>query len=473
MDTQNIVKFLINMLFFIDLAIIFHGILFFKVRIAKLIFLNCLTLLVLLLPYYMLTNGYWISAWAKRVSITGALLLPISYSVMIISFYDIREKFRPLAICAASLISGIVILLYPRLLVHVIITLDIVLSIYILYILTQTSQNLSQRILIILNLINLICTFISISFLKFEYSIILISFMTFITFYILGIEYQHRLYKFITQYRRSNEMIKKLSHQIIRLNQINSQFQNIISQKDAELYQMARHASLAEITSGIAHELAQPLTGIKGIAQNMVDDLNYDDFEKNDGISELSKISSLVDRSTSIINHIRNFSKKNEFSTKNIELNKTIVEAVDLISHQLKENGIELICTLDPASPRIFGDSLSIEQLAVNIILNAKDAIVQKQSFIESFNGRISVTTEEQGDDVELIISDNGIGIPKDILHKIWSPFFTSKKRNRGTGIGLSICSRIIKEHNATVKVDSSGSGTTFAIKFKTSSSHQ
>jgi len=233
-----------------------------------------------------------------------------------------------------------------------------------------------------------------------------------------------------------------------------------------ELSQLARHASLAELTAGIAHELSQPLTGIKGIAQNMIDDINDPDFENLQGVSELLKICALVDKSSSIIDHIRNFSKKGTLSMKMIDLNKIILEAIDLINLQLKKNSIDLIFVLDDTIPSIVGDKISLEQLIVNIILNSKDAILEKDFEGTGENGTISISTFEKDGMVNMIILDNGSGISDDIMNKIWSPFFTTKKRVHGTGIGLSICSKILKDHSATVDVKSDGSGTQFSIHF-------
>jgi histidine kinase len=220
------------------------------------------------------------------------------------------------------------------------------------------------------------------------------------------------------------------------------------------------------VTTGIAHELAQPLTGIKGIAQNMIDDINYDELDKLQAVAELQRISSLVDKSSTIIDHIRNFSKKSGFSMRIIDLNNSILEAIDLIHHQLKKNNIDLLCDLHENIQGVYGDTISIEQLIVNLVLNAKDAIIEKKHLDTDHEGLIKITTSVNNHKVRLIIKDNGIGIPKDIIPKIWSPFFTSKKRNHGTGIGLSICSKIIKEHNAEVTLDTSSGGTTFTIDF-------
>jgi signal transduction histidine kinase len=245
----------------------------------------------------------------------------------------------------------------------------------------------------------------------------------------------------------------------------NDTLKEIISQKDIELLQIARHASLAEITTGIAHELAQPLTGIKCIAQNMIDDINLNEFDALQSVADLTKMSSLVDRSSSIINHIRTFTRKRNFSFQQVDLNASILNAIELINNQMKNNGIDIIFALDDSVPKIYGDNLSLEQLFINLILNSKDAILAKKDMHDNFTGIIKITTIFYNK-VKLVIEDNGYGIPKDIIPKIWTPFFTTKMKGNGTGIGLSLSHRIIEEHNADVAIDSSDEGTAFTILF-------
>jgi signal transduction histidine kinase len=143
-----------------------------------------------------------------------------------------------------------------------------------------------------------------------------------------------------------------------------------------------------------------------------------------------------------------------------------ILEAIDLINVQLKKSGIDMIFVLEDNIPKISGDRISLEQLIVNIILNARDAIIEKSEIDKDFIGAIRVTTACISDEVKVIIEDNGTGIPDNIIMKIWSPFFTTKKKEHGTGIGLSISSKILKEHKARAEVKTGKSGSTFIFYF-------
>lgn len=277
---------------------------------------------------------------------------------------------------------------------------------------------------------------------------------------------RRRIIAAISQLNTVNDLNNKLSYKISRLRGSNDQYRKIILEKESEILQLARHASLAEVTAGIAHELNQPLTGIKGIAQNMIDDITYEEFENLQAVSELLKICSLVDKSSTIINRIRSFSQKNVLPKKEVDLNHATIDAIDLIKLQLRKYNIELVFVLDEAIPKIHGDKISIEQLILNLILNSKDAIVSKQKENPDFTGVILISTTSIEGNVRLLIEDNGSGISDDIIDKIWSPFFTTKKKESGTGIGLSICKKILQDHRATVNVESSHGGTQFHILF-------
>ena len=132
----------------------------------------------------------------------------------------------------------------------------------------------------------------------------------------------------------------------------------------------------------------------------------------------------------------------------------------------MKKKNITCIYSLDDSISLIFGDKIAIEQLIINIVFNAKDAIIERGKDLKDYNGSINISTISDENLVKLIIKDNGIGIREEYIQKIWSPFFTTKNRLEGTGIGLSISKKIIREHNADVHVSSGSKGTQFTISF-------
>ena len=266
----------------------------------------------------------------------------------------------------------------------------------------------------------------------------------------------------------SRRLNRQLVHTINRLRQKSEQLSRIVQEKEIELMQMSRHASLAEITAGIAHELMQPFTGIKGVAQNMIDDITGDEFEGLQAVADLTKICALVDKSASIIDHIRNFSRKSGLNRQYIDINRVILDALDLVNLQFKKYGIDIVLLLNENPSRVYGDKISLEQLIINLLLNARDAIIERRRTEgEDYAAQITISSTSGEEKTTLAIEDNGIGISQDNIKKIWSPFFTTKRRSTGTGVGLSISSRILKEHNADVQVASlPGLGTRFLIEF-------
>ncbi len=459
---------LIEIIFILLIFIAIQLFVFIRNKKAKLLLLNLIPSLLLISPllFSIKNTGFELSGY---MTTAGFLIYPFTFIMLVADFFPLDKKnhlFRSLIISLPFIFLfilynyiSIILLMYILLFIFLFITIDdkvfnkleifftmILPSVLILVYYKQTHD----KSFVILSLL-ILCIVITL-FVLYEYS--------------------RRLHFVNLRLLSINNLNKRLNQVITRLRQSNNTLKKIISQKDIELLQIARHASLAEVTTGIAHELAQPLTGIKCLSQNMIDDINYNDFDHMQAVSDLVKISSLVDRSSSIIDHIRTFSRKRGFSFQESDLNACILNAIELISNQMKNSGIDLIFVLDDSVPRIYGDNLSLEQLFINLILNSKDAISSKIETAGDFNGVIKITTTFHDGIVKLIIKDNGSGIPEDIIPKIWTPFFTTKQKGKGTGIGLSLSHRIIKEHNADVSISSSKNGTVFTIIFPVKHPH-
>ncbi len=263
---------------------------------------------------------------------------------------------------------------------------------------------------------------------------------------------------------RMNANLTKLNR---LLKQRNDQYIAMLNKKDNDIQLLSKYSTMAEITASIAHEIAQPLTGIKSIAQNMMDDINLDDFNYLEALSELQKICTMVDKATYIIDHIRSFTTNNHIY-KLIDINTIIMNAVTLTHNQLKKHNIDIVLLLNDSIPKIYGNSISIEQILLNLITNARDAIVEKiKKGHQEYTGKITITTDCSDDYVTVTIEDNGIGIQPEIQKHIWSPFFTTKKYSQSLGIGLSISKKIINEHNGEIVIDSTpDEGSIFTIKF-------
>ena len=437
----------INLIFCTTIIVLCLSLIFFFIGLSRLLFLNCLSILLIVTPLFLRYNRIIDVITLSFPTMIGLCIYPITLSLMIIHHYNQYRQTSILPVYVISAASFFSLMILPDYSVLIIYLMHLLFYLYVIYIIFPGRQELTSVLLLTAIFLNFMYLSVTVYSLNEIHFVLSAGLMSNIVILILGYRLKQRLSGLMKQFNVVNELNNRLNHRITRLKQSNDSCRKIILEKDLELSQMARHASLAELTTGIAHELAQPLTGIKGIAQNMIDDINAEEFENLQAVSELLKICSLVDKSSSIINHIRNFSKKTTLAMNQIDLNYVILDAIDLINLQLKKNSIDLVFVLDDTIPKITGDKISLEQLIVNIILNSKDAILEKEFEREDENGTIRITTFAEEGGVMMIIQDNGTGISDEIKHKIWSPFFTTKKREHGTGIGLSICSKILKDH--------------------------
>ncbi len=394
----------------------------------------------------------------------GLILFPYTFAYLILDFFPVLKKeflkklvlflimilpiliflhdqrFRILSILHIIIYMGIIIRIYDKLLIKPYISSILIFP--IVFLIWNLTYGKDSNYLLLGVIIHFILTYLVILF-----------------------EFSRKL--FSINYKLTNVVDQNiiLDQRITRLRQNNDQLRRVIAQKDTEIQQLSRHASLAEITTGIAHELAQPLTGIKGVSQNMIDDINYDDFNEKQAIADLNRIVGLVDRSSSIIDHIRTFSRKRGYTFRPVDLNVCILNSIDLLKEQLRKNDIEIVFILDDTLPKITGDNLSLEQVFINLIINSKDAILGRKENTD-FNGQIIITTKLNNTMVELDIEDNGGGIPDHILPKIWTPFFTTKNKGKGTGIGLSLSQKILKKHKTEIDIKKLDQGTLFRINF-------
>jgi len=440
--------------------------LFYKLKLAVSFFVNFLISMIITASDFLITSGNSNLDTASMIRDLALLMAPIIYAASIRRHFHYTRDEKTVSILSLSSLSIIIYLIIPSSAVNIIAISHMYMY---LFITLSIKTNMNKPYQLYFQAIHLALGVSQLgAILTGHTEITAFSFLCAGLILITSVSYfnKQRISRVLDQCTNISEQNKKLSHTISRLKMSNEQFRKILMEKESELYQLSRHASLAELTTGIAHELTQPITGIKLISQNMIDDINYDEFDKLQAVSELVKICSLVDKSTSIINHIRTFSKKAISTMKPTDINKILLEAIDLINLQVKKNNINLVYVLDDSIPKILGDKISLEQLIVNIILNAKDAIIKKRESNSDHDGIIQITTTRGDSGIKVIIEDNGIGIPVNMIQKIWSPFYTTKKGDLGTGIGLSISSKILKEHRGSVEVQSDTSGTIFTFLF-------
>jgi histidine kinase len=239
---------------------------------------------------------------------------------------------------------------------------------------------------------------------------------------------------------------------------------------EQQLVQAGKMATLGEMATGIAHEINQPLTVIKTASSFLIKKVRNDQKIKEEILKTMAEeIDSHVDRASKIISHLREFGRKSEVRKRRVDANEALIKALDMFSQQLKLRNIEVIKNIDPKLPTVLADSNRLEQIFVNLLINARDAIEEKWEREASAEEpkRIYLKTGVQEGKVTIAVMDNGSGIPDHVRDRIFEPFFTTKNVGKGTGLGLSISYGIIQDYEGTIKVVSNeNEGTEFIIQF-------
>jgi histidine kinase len=241
---------------------------------------------------------------------------------------------------------------------------------------------------------------------------------------------------------------------------------------EQQLIQASKMATLGEMATGVAHELNQPLSVIKTVSSFFMKKLDAAETIATDILSTmLTKVDSNVDRATRIINHMRQFARKSDMEMVSIQLNEVLKSAFEIFSQQLKVRGIQVVWEIQESLPRIHADPSRLEQVFINLLLNARDAIESKwgDQPTPHDNGEktICLWTGADGQKVVCRVCDTGTGIPDNIAEKIFEPFFTTKEVGKGTGLGLSISYGIVKECGGSIEaVPNEPHGTCFILRF-------
>lgn len=237
----------------------------------------------------------------------------------------------------------------------------------------------------------------------------------------------------------------------------------------SQLVQSAKLASMGEMVAGVNHELNNPLHIIKGFNGRI-----KAAYKKNGNVSfervapYIEAIDKSCERMNKIIQSFQNFSRQSAQSLEPIFINETVERSLALLEAQLQLRKISITKKLCQENPTILGDTHRLEQVFVNLLNNACDSFEEKNSKEK----KISISTKVAANSVIVEIRDNGCGISKDSLEKIFNPFFTTKRVGKGNGLGLSISHKIISEHHGEITCESKeGVGTSFYISFKAHSS--
>ena len=233
-----------------------------------------------------------------------------------------------------------------------------------------------------------------------------------------------------------------------------------------QVMQTAKLATLGEISTGLAHEINQPLTVIKMSAANALRRIARDRSDPEDLTQRLEKIVTQTDKASVIIDHLRSFGRVPKEEPYAFDPAAPIRDAVTLAQNQASARDIALTASVPDVLPEVIGHPTLVEQVVLALLNNASDAI----TYGECAQRAIEVHAHARAPDnaVEITISDSGPGIPENFIDKIFEPFFTTKPSGKGTGLGLSISYRIIRDMGGTLSAETVAGGAAFKIVLPT-----
>jgi PAS domain S-box-containing protein len=217
-----------------------------------------------------------------------------------------------------------------------------------------------------------------------------------------------------------------------------------------------RLASIGELASGVAHELNNPLTGVIGFSELLLKKDVAEEIKK-----DLEVINREAQRTAQIVRNLLTFARRHETIKEPVDINQAIQSVLDLRAYEQKVHNIEVVANLDPNLPKITADLFRLQQVFVNLIINAEHFMTEAHG-----RGTLTITTERDGNVIRASFTDDGLGIRKENMGHLFDPFFTTKEVGKGTGLGLSICHGIITEHGGKIYAESEQKkGATFTLE--------
>ena len=234
---------------------------------------------------------------------------------------------------------------------------------------------------------------------------------------------------------------------------------------ETQLTQSEKLSSIGLLAAGVAHEVNTPLAVISSYAQMLGKQLRSDEATHARLQPVLEKITQQTFRASEIVNGLLNFSRMGSVDFGRVDVNLMVRDTVLLLEHQMRSAGVAVATELHEDLPLVSGNRGKLQQVLVNLVLNAKDALQEKGS------GSVRIFTARTSKGVEIRVEDNGVGMSPEVMRKIYDPFFTTKSnpkegQRKGTGLGLAVTYGIVQEHAGTIEVSSTpGEGTVFRLE--------
>lgn len=269
-----------------------------------------------------------------------------------------------------------------------------------------------------------------------------------------GVEYAVEIFRDITERKLLEEEREQQRLELgRRIRDIRHAYEELKSLQN-QLLQAEKMASVGLMASSIAHELDTPLATISGYCELLAEDIRDEKL-----LGQIKTISEQIVKCQKTIRNLLDFSRKSDCKKKSCDIHHLIRNTLSLVEHRIKIHKINIQETFDDRVPPVLVDGNQIQQVILNLVNNAVDALPQ--------GGNIFIETrmKPESRSLEIIFEDNGIGISEEDKKRIFTPFFTTKEQGKGTGLGLSICNNIISAHNGKIAVESRlGNGTRFII---------
>ncbi len=225
----------------------------------------------------------------------------------------------------------------------------------------------------------------------------------------------------------------------------------------AQLVQSEKLSALGQLIAGVAHELNNPLTAIMGYTQLLRMSDRFDEKAQED----LQKVHTQAQRAAAIVENLLTFARQHRTEHQHVDVNEIIERTLELRSYKLYVENVEVVTELDENLPCTMADASQMQQVFLNLINNAQDAMIEHQG-----GGTLTIRSQTKGDRIQVSVTDTGPGLSPEAEKHLFEPFFTTKEVGKGTGLGLSICFGIVDGHNGKIWADNApGEGATFIIE--------
>ncbi|MBI4208102.1 MAG: hypothetical protein HY538_00145 [Deltaproteobacteria bacterium] len=275
----------------------------------------------------------------------------------------------------------------------------------------------------------------------------------------IGTLFKNRILNREKALRQRGDELQEAYHQLKASYERLAEASASLANSEKVLEQTEKLSSLGRMAAGVAHELNNPLTMISNYVQMSILQGEQGGVSP-EWMDRLKKILMGVDRITDLSRSLTSFARSSPVGKSQIDLNQVLKEALSFTEFEIRRSGITLRTDLSPHLPRIYGTKGALSQVAVNLFINAKDAMSTKK------NGEISIRSfQTENGEAVFQVKDSGCGVPREILSKIFDPFFTTKEEGKGTGLGLAIAMKIVTEHGGRIQVESEpGEWTQFTV---------